>query len=310
MNKNVNVKIIIVTYNGMQWLARCLSSCIGYDVIVVDNASTDETITFIKENFPNIKLIRQNSNLGFGQANNIGLSIALKECVDYVFLLNQDAYLQPGTINDLIETHKKNNIFGILSPIHLNGDASNLDKNFSNYIKENNDIIFDALLNKFSKEIYSLPFVNAAAWLLPRKTIETIGGFDPIFFHYTEDDNYCQRLLFHDMKIGVVPNTYIYHDRDNKKTNDRPINEKERLVLKERYFKHRWANINVEIDKDLKRNKKDLLKLIVKLYLKLKFNKALYYQKELALINRIVPEIYKSRAKNATSGPHYLEVIK
>ena len=100
MKKNINVKIIIVTYNGMQWLARCLSSCIGYDVIVVDNASTDKTITFIKENFPDVKLIKQNSNLGFGQANNIGLSIALKEDVDYIFLLNQDAYLQPETIKD------------------------------------------------------------------------------------------------------------------------------------------------------------------------------------------------------------------
>jgi GT2 family glycosyltransferase len=257
-----------------------------------------------------VTLLRQNKNLGFGAANNIGIAYAINKGADYVFLLNQDAYLQPHTIDTLIKAHKTNKDFGVISPIHLNGDGSKLDKNFSSYIKVNDTLFFDSLKQKYSNDIYEVPFVNAAAWLLPRKTIETIGGFDPIFFHYTEDDNYCHRLLFHDMKIGVVPNTYIYHDRDNKKPNDRPISEKERLVLKERYFKHRWANINVEIDKDVKRNKKDLLKLIVKLYLKLKFNKALYYQKELALINRIVPEIYKSRAKNATSGPHYLEVIK
>ena len=305
MKKNVNVKIIIVTYNGMQWLARCLSSCIGYDVIVVDNASTDETITFIKENFPDIKLIRQNSNLGFGLANNIGLSIALIEGADYVFLLNQDAYLQPHTIDTLIKVHKTNKDYGVISPIHLNGDGSKLDKNFSSYLKVSDSLIFDSLKQKYSHDIYEVPFINAAAWLLPRKTIEAIGGFDPLFFHYTEDDNYCQRVLFHDMKIGVVPNTYIFHDRDEKNSNG-PISEKDKLISKERYFKHRWANINVEIDKDVKRNKKDLLKRIVKLYLKLKFNKALYYQKELALINNIVPEIYKSRAKNATSGPHYI----
>lgn len=305
MNKNVNVKIIIVTYNGMQWLARCLSSCIGYDVIVVDNASTDETITFIKENFPNIKLIRQNSNLGFGQANNIGLSIALKECVDYVFLLNQDAYLQPGTINDLIEADKKNNIFGILSPIHLNGDGGKLDLNFSNYIRPNESLFCDALKSDFSKPIYEVPFINAAAWLLPRITLETVGGFDPIFHHYGEDDNYCQRLLYHGLKIGIVPNCYIYHDREFRPINEK-LNNKYNLNIKERYLKCKWANINIEINEEVGGQKRYLLKLIVKLFIKLKFKKASYYRTELVLIKRIIPEIFNSRSINSKKGRHYI----
>jgi GT2 family glycosyltransferase len=289
----------------MQWLARCLISCIGYDVIVVDNASTDKTITFIKENFPDVKLIKQNSNLGFGQANNIGLSIALKEDVDYIFLLNQDAYLQPHTISTLIEVHKSNKDFGVISPIHLNGDGSNLDKNFSSYIKVSDALFFDSLKGKYNDDIYEVPFVNAAAWLLPSKTLETIGGFDPIFYHYGEDDNYCQRVLFHSLKIGIVPSTYIFHDREDR-IDKVSLTFEENLVLKERQLKHRWANINKDVDTEIKNYTNRLKKTLIKVCIKLKFKKASNCLRELTLIKKLLPEIFLSRKTNIKIGRNYL----
>jgi GT2 family glycosyltransferase len=219
--------------------------------------------------------------------------------------LNQDAYLQEDTIEKLIKVHKDNTDYGIISPIHLNGSGSNLDKNFSNYFKKNDTIFYDTLKNTFKKNIYEVPFMNAAAWLLPKKTLEVIGGFDPIFHHYAEDDNYCQRVLFHGFKIGVVPDIYIYHDREFRE----PIIKntiKDKLILKERYLKHKWANISAEVDTDIKTNKKNHLKLIVKLFLKLKLKKANYYIKELALIKKIIPEIENSREINRTKGRHYI----
>lgn len=302
MNK---IYIVIVTYNGMQWLSKCLECTKNYAVIVVDNSSNDDTISFIKTNYPKITLLQQTKNLGFGAANNIGISYALKKGVDYVFLLNQDAYLQEDTIEKLIKVHKDNTDYGIISPIHLNGSGSNLDKNFSNYFKKNDTIFYDTLKNTFKKNIYEVPFMNAAAWLLPKKTLEVIGGFDPIFHHYAEDDNYCQRVLFHGFKIGVVPDIYIYHDREFRE----PIIKntiKDKLILKERYLKHKWANISAEVDTDIKTNKKNHLKLIVKLFLKLKLKKANYYIKELALIKKIIPEIENSREINRTKGRHYI----
>ena len=297
--------IIIVTYNGMQWISKSLKSCDSSNVIVIDNNSKDGTVAFIKENFPKIVLLEQAENLGFGAANNIGMSYALKNKADFVFLLNQDAYLQPKVIESLISVHKNNIEYGILSPIHLNGRGSKFDKNFYNYLRENDDYVFDAVNKNYVKDAYQVPFVNAAAWLLPRKTLECIGGFDPIFNHYAEDDNYCQRVLFHDFKVGVVPDIYINHDRENRKSKQNVTNE-ERLVLKERYLKFRWANINVEVKEDIERHKKDLLKLIVKLYLKLKFNKVSFYKKELALIKRILPGVLQSRRINLKQGSHYL----
>jgi len=297
--------IVIVTYNAMPWLSKCLESTKDYAVIAVDNNSNDGTVNFINTNYPEVTLLQQTKNLGFGNANNIGISYALKNGADYVFLLNQDAYLQEGTIEKLIEVHKANRGFGILSPIHLNGSGTNLDKNFASYIKTNDTLFNDALKQTFTKSIYEVPFVNAAAWLLPKATLETVGGFDPIFYHYAEDDNYCQRAIYHKLKIGVVPNIYVRHDREFR-TAQNNISQSEMIKRLERSYKHKWANVNINGLEQLHNRKRYLKKLIFKLKLKLRFTVAQQYQKELQLINNIEPKIATSLQKNKIKGLHYL----
>jgi GT2 family glycosyltransferase len=289
----------------MPWLSKCLESTKDYAVIAVDNNSNDGTVNFINTNYPEVTLLQQTKNLGFGNANNIGISYALKNGADYVFLLNQDAYLQEGTIEKLIEVHKANRGFGILSPIHLNGSGTNLDKNFASYIKTNDTLFNDALKQTFTKSIYEVPFVNAAAWLLPKATLETVGGFDPIFYHYAEDDNYCQRAIYHKLKIGVVPNIYVRHDREFR-TAQNNISQSEMIKRLERSYKHKWANVNINGLEQLHNRKRYLKKLIFKLKLKLRFTVAQQYQKELQLINNIEPKIATSLQKNKIKGLHYL----
>ncbi len=308
---NIKVFVIIVTYNGSKWIEKCLSSLrsskIEIQTIVVDNCSKDNTQLIISKKFPEVDLILNEENLGFGKANNIGISYVLKRGADYVFLLNQDAYLQPDTLEKLIEIHKKNLEYGVLSPIHLNGAGDKLDRNFSYYLgHDNTDTFYFDAINKNLKTIYEIPFVNASAWLLPRKTLEIIGGFDPIFFHYAEDDNYCQRVLFHGFKIGIAPNAYICHDREFREDKKPNSSKEAKLLLKERYLKYRWANINIKIDEEIQKNKKKSRKLIVKLLLKLEFKKISYCIDELALLKKIIPEIKKSREINKNKGSHYL----
>ena len=297
--------VIIVTYNAKPWIERCLKSCGDYPAVVVDNASADDTLSFIKNNFPEVTLLEQTKNLGFGQANNIGISYALSKGADYVFLLNQDAYLQPDTINKLIKTHKENKDYGVISPIHLNGKGSKLDKNFEYYLKQKNDLMSDLLCAKLLKPIYNVPFVNAAAWLLPRKTLETVGGFDPLFFHYGEDDNYCQRVLYHDFKIGVALDTFIYHDRENRSIKV-VTTTAEKLALRERFLKKELGNINESTNLDMNKIKQSNFILMFKLLLKLKFKKARYYFLELQMIKKLVIQIKKSRTINEVKGSHYL----
>ena len=302
-----SIIIVIVTYNGMQWIEKCLDSIPKhFNIVIVDNNSTDGTVQFIQDNYSFIELMQQTKNLGFGAANNIGISYAIKNGADYVFLLNQDAYLGVDTVDNLIEIHKNNKEFGVLSPIHLNGKGNNLDLNFSNYINLSKKLWFDALKHQFTKEIYEVPFVNAAAWLVPIETFKTLGGFDPIFFHYGEDDNYCQRCKFHTIKIGVVPNNYIYHDRE-----DRPhgISNVDNSNLKylERHLKNKWSNINIDVNNDIENFKAKKRKLLLKLFLKLRFKKYFKHKKELRFVIKIIEEINQSRRQNKNRAAHYLK---
>lgn len=298
--------IIIVTYNGMLWLDRCLKSCLNYPVIIIDNASTDETVSFIETNYPNVTLLKQTVNLGFGQANNIGIRYALDHGSEHVFLLNQDAYLVDNVLETLISFQKQNPQYGILSPIHITGNQKKLDKNFSSFmLKEKTGQFYsDFVLGNKLASVYEVPFVNAAAWLLSRKCLETVGGFDPLFFHYGEDDNYCQRVVFHGLKIGVVPKCFIIHDRAEREIIHFSTHSEEYYKYIERKYKLKFGNILTS--NDLHHKKKKLKRTILKLQLQAKFKRAGGIQRELKLIKNIESEIIKSRKQNFKKGMNYL----
>lgn len=215
------VFVVVVTYNGLKWVDSCFSSLrnstIPLQTIVVDNGSTDDTLKLVEKNFPEVHIVKTGKNLGFGKANNVGMEIAYQQGADYVFLLNQDAWIEPDAVEALVAAHRKYPAYGIISPIHMNGAGDALDYGFSNYIAPNkcfglySDLFFGKL-----KDIYDVPFVNAAAWLMTRECLEKTGGFSPSFFHYGEDDNYTHRLHYHRLKLGVLPTARISHDREQR----------------------------------------------------------------------------------------------
>ena len=103
--RNHLVYAIVVTYNGSQYIKKCIdslvSSTINIKIVVVDNNSTDSTIEIINNNFNDIKMVELKTNIGFGKANNIGIKYAFENGADHFLLLNQDAYLQNGTVEEL-----------------------------------------------------------------------------------------------------------------------------------------------------------------------------------------------------------------
>ena len=213
----MKIYTIIVTYNGMAWVEKCLkslqTSTMPTHIIVIDNCSTDKTPVFIEQNFPDVELIRSQENLGFGKGNNIGFKKALEKNADYVFLLNQDAWVQPDTIQKLVEVHTKNIEYGVLSPVHLNGTEKELETKFAEYAgPENTPEFLSDLYTQQLKPIYTAKFVNAAAWLISRDCLSKTGGFNPLFPHYGEDEDYINRIKFWKFKVGIVPNALITHD--------------------------------------------------------------------------------------------------
>jgi len=220
---NLRLFVVIVTYKGKQWYDRCFTSLrestIPVQTVAVDNASNDGTAEYIREHYPEIILIENKENLGFGRANNMGMRYALDKWCDYVFLLNQDAWVEKDTFEKLVTLHLKHPEYGILSPMHLNATKTGIEKGLINYLddrKITDKALFEDLYFGRLKEVYDTKYVNAAAWLMPRKTLETVGGFDPIFSHYGEDDNYLNRVKYHKMKIGICPLCVAVHDTERR----------------------------------------------------------------------------------------------
>lgn len=210
------ILVIIVTFNAMQWVDRCLSSLknstVPNDVFVVDNGSNDGTQNYIKTNYPEVIFHQSEKNLGFGKANNIGFEYALKNGYEYVYLLNQDAWVSNETFEILINIHKKNKEFGIISPLQRNSSRKFDDNFYATTLT--NESVFNQLFPNNTKEIYETDFVMAAHWLISKECLSKIGGFSPSFPHYGEDDNFIHRCKFHGFKVGYSYKTMAVHDRE------------------------------------------------------------------------------------------------
>lgn len=212
---NTKILVIIVSYNFERWMQRCLDSLrdseLPVDVVVVDNCSKDRTVQLVRANYPEVRLICSEENLGFGRANNVGLKIALEEGYEAAFLLNQDAWIEKETIGTLDRLCRKYPQYGALSPIHLTGKGDKLDHGFAIYTGINSLDGFDK-----SKEVISVPFVNAAFWMIPTSVLRQVGGFCPLFYHYGEDKDYVNRLIHHGYLVGYSPLVSGWHDRENR----------------------------------------------------------------------------------------------
>ena len=304
---------IIVTYNGSKWIEKCLTSLnnssISLEIIIIDNFSTDNTIDIIEKNFSNVILIKSEKNLGFAKANNIGIKYALEHGVDYVFLLNQDAWVENDTIEKLLNSFKQILDAGIVSPIHLNGNKMGLDCGFVNYIANYNtaNFISDLYCNCLV-DCYETKFVNAAAWLISRKCIEKVGGFDTsVFFHYGEDDDYCNRVIYHGFKIIINTKTTICHDRDER--NGKRPKEFE-LQKYNTVYKIKFSNILIsdeQIIKEYKYKYKINFLHLMSLILRLKFKRFLTQRKLYKNETIMFKKIQKSRNINKNEGLNWLD---
>lgn len=307
----MKVFALIVTYNGIDWMEECLNSLnkssIDVKVIVVDNNSSDGTIQFIRQKFDKVILLEQDVNLGFGIANNIGISYSLNNGADYVFLLNQDVFVEPETIEKLVGVAKNNSDFGIVSPIHLNGKGDALDESFLHYIASPSAASFvsDFVIEGCKREIYAIDMINAAAWMIPKKTFEIIGGFDPMFFLYGEDDNYVQRALYHNLKIGITAHAKVRHDSDNNF-------KKEFQIGSDRYFdiflnriKVQYANVNTDDYKKINSVKLYFLKQSVLNVLKFNFLQAKINWKKSKMIFQL--QFRCNVLKNRQIGSNYID---
>jgi GT2 family glycosyltransferase len=213
----MKIGVIIVTYNAVKWIDKCIKPLSevteGNKVYIIDNGSTDGTQEIIKTKFPQFIFHESKENLGFGKANNLGLKIALDDGVDYFFLLNQDAHVSWSNIHQLALILSKNPDYGILSPLQMFSDNAVDYLHYKTLLQSNTSFFNDLISKNELKNVYEIEYTNAAIWMISKKCLELVGGFDPIFPHYGEDHEYANRLQSFNLKFGLCPSVLGYHYR-------------------------------------------------------------------------------------------------
>lgn len=304
MDRREKIYCIIASYNAEKWIEKCLNSIVASSldchIVVIDNKSTDRTTELIKSDFPLVKLIENVENVGFGKANNIGIKWAYSEGADYFFLLNQDAWVEPDTIQKLIKKHQSHPEFGILSPLHF-FDCKTLDRKFKSYLKGQGNEIIQNLHSDVSEVIYRVRFVNAAIWMVSRRCIDTVGLFAPIFVHYGEDTNYAHRCGFHKLKIGIYPKAIAYHEREQSPPKENNIELRKLLSRDKSYWLCILLNVKHSFTRQLFFLFFNSIKLILKSIVQLKFNTIVVIFNRIACFT-MIPELNTQRKQMKMTG--------
>lgn len=201
------VYIIILVFNGRNWIDNCLNSVLkteytDYKVLIVDNFSQDGSVDYIKSNFPGTELIENQKNYGFAEGNNIGIRYALSQGAEYIILLNQDTKVDPFWVSELVKLAEQDDKIGILSPMQYDYEGLDLDSNFRIIIESGKQVTPDFI---------ETDRVIGSAVLLKNKLCRTVGLFDSIFFIYHEESDLCRRYRYFGYKVGIATKSKICH---------------------------------------------------------------------------------------------------
>ena len=229
MDCNSQVTCIVLNWNGWKHTLECLAAlkaCTypNLTVVVVDNGSTDDSVSRISAAFPGVTLLKTDKNLGFAGGNNVGIRHALAHGADYVWLLNNDTIPAPEAVFGLVAKALTDSKIGAVSSICYCADSPDTVQAWAGsrvnllfgYVRLNSepraDDWFDAL--------------NGASLLIPCTAINAVGLLDEEFFLYWEDTEFCLRLKKEGWRLAAAPDSRVLHKvnastRGNKAILDR-----------------------------------------------------------------------------------------
>ncbi|MBT4516655.1 MAG: glycosyltransferase family 2 protein [Candidatus Komeilibacteria bacterium] len=256
MQKKTRVTISLLTWNGQKylpWLMKSLSeqSFVDWELLVLDNASSDNSVDIIKEYYPKARIIKQKQNIGFAKGNNLLINWSSS---DYILVLNQDLILEPNYIRDLVDFLDKNSKVASCSGklMYWDFDKGLKTKTIDSYgfkIDKKREVINryqgKAEIKIENEEVFGL---SATATLYRRKALDIVAGaangnhlqyFDEDFFAYKEDIDLAWRLRLFGWENWLISTSKAYHHRSISKNKNLKVDRQSRgLANKFSYRNH------------------------------------------------------------------------
>jgi GT2 family glycosyltransferase len=216
-NSIPSVDIVILSYNCKRFLAECLNAVLStkypnFNVIFVDNNSSDGSVTYVKSMFDSkkVNVLGLDKNYGFAKGNNIGASLGSG---DYIVFLNPDTKVDPEWLTSLVAELESDLTIGICQPKLLQMGSVRIDStggfinrfgfSYNRGFNENDQGQFEKVANIF--------YAKGAALIIRRAVWDLIGGFDPSFFIYFEETDLCWRVWEKGLRVVYIPTSIVYH---------------------------------------------------------------------------------------------------
>lgn len=206
------VGIVLLNWNSWQDTAECLESLKtlaypNFQIVVVDNASTNNSVKELKSRFPNVELIENTENIGFAAGNNLGIRYFISKEVDYVWVLNNDTTVSLLSLNTLVEKAESNKKIGVVGSVVYEYNEPWLIQAWGGG-KYNSFLA--TTINVDTKD-GKVGYITGASMLIRRKTLEKAGLFDESLFFFMEDVEYSLRIKSKKWKIAVADLSYVFH---------------------------------------------------------------------------------------------------
>lgn len=226
------VFIIILNWNGYKDTVECVQSLFkidypNYEILVVDNGSSDDSVSRLRAEFPGLTVLANGRNLGFPGGNNVGIRYAMEKGAEYVFLLNNDTVVDSKVLTELVRVAEEDKDVGMVGPVILDyinpsilwfaGSTVDYRMGWTPHWGENEE------LNGKWSGVYDVDRLSGCAMLIKKEVIQSIGLLDEDYFLYYEDTDWCVRANHAGYKIKCTGSARVWHKVSDNGRRDSPM---------------------------------------------------------------------------------------
>ena len=212
------VYVIVLNYNGYEDTKKCIESVLkntysNFEVLIVDNASVDDSETRLREDFPQCVVLQTGSNLGYAGGNNVGIKYAVEKEAEYICILNNDTLVAEDMIEILVSHLKKfpQSIVGPATLFWKSNIIHSAGANIDFWRGISNIPYYSEKIENIRKNSISCDYLEGTCLMFSTKYIDTIGLLPEIYFMYFEETEWCWRAKKRGINVVCIPKAKLWH---------------------------------------------------------------------------------------------------